>query len=62
MTTDDTPEHAAAADTRLTITVWDAPDATNVQYIHGNEVRFWAVVHDERGGVGWLAGSALLQP
>lgn len=27
MTTDDTPEHAAAADTRLTITVWDAPDA-----------------------------------
>lgn len=26
MTTDDTPEHAAA-DTRLTITVWDAPDA-----------------------------------
>jgi hypothetical protein len=41
---------------------WEPPsEMVNTQYIHDGLVYFWAVVHDERGGVGWLAGSARQQ-
>jgi hypothetical protein len=43
----------------MVATDWTPPDATEAAMrAPTGEVDFWAVVRDDRGGVGWLAGSA----